>query len=81
MDSSPSPSRCWSSRNADECDCDHTMHIHDAHGNRRGSWVDQYAANRWRVVCGGCGRFYGYLVAGYESKAPGKHMSTARSAP
>jgi len=81
MDSSPSPSRCWSSRNADECVCDHTVHIDDEQGNRRGSWVHQHVSNRWRVVCGGCGRFYGYVVAGYESKAPGKLTSKERSAP
>ena len=80
MDSSPTSSSCWSSRNADECVCDHTVHIDDEQGNRRGSWVDQYVSNRWRVVCRGCGRFYGYRVAG-EYEAPDNHTSTARSAP
>lgn len=41
--------------------CNHTLHIQDDMGQPQGSWVEERTRDGVRVVCGNCGRFYGYL--------------------
>ena len=43
-----------------ESECNHTLYLADADGRPQGSWVDQRVGNLVRVVCGVCGKFYGY---------------------
>lgn len=40
--------------------CDHTIELHDQHGQIRGSWKGEETAHGIRYSCRHCGKFYGY---------------------
>jgi len=42
-------------------ECDHTLHPIAESGATTGSWTIDRSAAKPRVVCGVCGKFYGYL--------------------
>ena len=49
--------------------CDHTLYHADRQGRLQGSWteelvIDPDLGRRIRIVCGSCGKFYGYLRDG-----------------
>jgi len=44
--------------------CNHTLDCHDP----KGTWVDEAVGNRVRVICGECGKFYGYRRPGSEER-------------
>jgi hypothetical protein len=47
-------------------ECDHTPYLTDQYGRPCGSWVDEQVGNRVRVVCGVCGKFYGYRRTNHD---------------
>ena len=51
--------------------CDHTTHLYNDRGEPMGSWVEQEVGNRVRVICGSCGRFYGWICE-YRDKHKGR---------
>ena len=54
-------SRLWHSRSMEPGTCDHTLQHLASDGHLRGSWTTDRTKYGRRVVCGVCGRFYGYL--------------------
>ena len=59
--------------------CDHTLYHADRQGRLQGSWaeelvLDRHLGERVRIVCGSCGKFYGYLRDG-ASRATQKSVA------
>ncbi len=50
--------------------CEHTLHLTNVAGQPIGSWVDEKVGDLIRVVCRGCGRFYGYRRSATAKQAP-----------
>jgi hypothetical protein len=62
--------------------CDHTLYHADRQGRLQGSWteelvIDPDLGRRIRIVCGPCGKFYGYLRDG--TSATRKALARAAS--
>ncbi len=72
----------WHSHSMEPQSCDHTIHHVDSRGFLAGSWTIETTKTAARVVCEGCGKFYGYLAAGTLPPAkPPQCVSTGVQAP
>ena len=40
--------------------CDHQKDLYGCLGQLLGSWVEEKACDRVRIICRHCGKFYGY---------------------
>lgn len=71
VDRQTQPWRRANVRTATPQGCDHTLHAIADTGEPTGSWTIDRSKTRPRVVCGVCGKFYGYLRAPKKRRGRG----------